>query len=238
MSLFANLKDSGLEKATDTLGGFGVLETGLYPATVKLAYAGKSAGGAMNVSFIFSLESGQEFRETIYVSNRNGENFYVSPKDPKKKNPLPGFTTVNDIAQIAGGIPLSEAETEPKVIKLMNWETRKEEPQEVPVLTQLLNKPVLLAIVKETVDKTAKNDATGEYGPTGESRDQNTIEKAFDPETRLTVSEANRGLEAGEFVDQWAAKNTGKTRDRRKVKDAAVTTGKPAPARKSLFGKK
>ena len=104
-------------------------------------------------------------------------------------------------------------------------------------------------IVKILEDKTKKNDQTGEYDPTGETREVNSIEKVFHTELHLTVPEARAGKDRGEFWDAWLAKNKGQTRDKTK-KDgaksgapASAAPGSAAPAaaaqaRPSLFGPK
>jgi len=240
--MFNNLTDQGLEKAEDRLGGgFSPRETDIYTFKIKAAYAGKSQGGAMNVSLI-AVDSQGEYRETIYITNKKGENFFV--KDGKKI-PLPGFTIINDLCLIATGEPLSEQETEEKVINLYDFEAKKEVPTSVPMIMALVGAEVSLAIQKNLEDKKEK-DAAGDYAPTGETRETNTISKVFHTETKMTVVEALEGAEEAKFWDAWLEKNKGKVFDRTQ-KDAGG--GKPAGARPiptrakesgrpSLFGKK
>lgn len=241
--MFNNLTDQGLEKAEDRLGGgFSVRETDIYTFKIKAAYAGKSQGGAMNVSLI-AVDSQGEYRETIYITNRKGENFFV--KDGKKI-PLPGFTIINDLCLIATGEPLSEQETEEKVINLYDFEAKKEVPTSVPMIMALLDAEVSLSIQKNLEDKNVKNDA-GDYVPSGETRDTNTIGKVFHTETKMTVVEALEGAEEAKFWDAWLEKNKGKVFDRTK-KDTGggkpvgarptPTAGAKEGGRPSLFGKK
>ena len=241
--MFNNLTDQGLEKAEDRLGGgFSPRETDIYTFKIKAAYAGKSPGGAMNVSLI-AVDSQGEYRETIYITNKKGENFFV--KDGKKV-PLPGFTIINDLCLIATGEPLSEQETEEKVINLYDFEAKKEVPTSVPMIMALVDAEVSLSIQKNLEDKNVKNDA-GEYVPSGETRDTNTIGKVFHTETKMTVVEALEGAEEAKFWDAWLEKNKGKVFDRTK-KDAGggkPVGGRPAPSagakesgRPKLFGKK
>ena len=241
--MFNNLTDQGLEKAEDRLGGgFSVRETDIYTFKIKAAYAGKSQGGAMNVSII-ATDSQGEYRETIYITNKKGENFFV--KDGKKI-PLPGFTIINDLCLIATGEPLSEQETEDKVINLYDFEAKKEVPTSVPMIMALVDAEVSLSIQKNLEDKNVKNDA-GDYVPSGEVRDTNTIGKVFHTETKMTVVEALEGAEEAKFWDAWVDKNKGKVFDRTK-KDTgggkpagarpAPTAGAKEAGRPSLFGKK
>lgn len=243
-TIFKSLTTENMEEATDTLGGFSRLDTDVYPATIKMAYAGQSQGGAQSVTVIADVK-GQEHRETLYVTNRKGENFYPDKNDKSVRHPLPGFTTVDDLCLLATGHPLAEQDAEPKVVKIYNFEERKEVPTEVPVLLDLIGKNVQLGIVKRIEDKTAKNDQSGEYEPTGETREVNLIDKVFHVETGRTVSEYRHEIDPAEFMPAWIKRNQGKTRDVSKASKGNVAgnsgSGRPGggerkPASKSLFG--
>lgn len=241
MSFFTDLTKDNLEQEDDRLGGGGgLLDTGIYSATVKLAYAGQSANGARNVNLIFQMPNGNEFRETIYITNRKGEHFYL--RDGKQM-PLPGFSMIDSLCTIATEKPLAEQETSERVVKLYDFDQKAEVNTKVTVLTDLLGKSVSLAILRVLENKSVK-DSNNVYQPTAETRELNTIDKVFHTETKLTVSEARKGLEAGEFWDKWEAKNAGKTRDSRKIKgDGVGNASAPQQAsqvlapKKSLFSK-
>lgn len=252
MSMFANLKTEGLEESQDRLGGYAPWETDIYSGTIKMMYAGESAKGAKSVTVVFEA-GGREYRETVYVTNQKGENFFPNKDDPKKKVPLPGFTTIDDICLCASGAPLCDQDIQEKMVKLWDPEEKKELPKSVPVLVDLIGKPVSLAISKVLENKNKKNDSTGEYEPTAEERNINVIEKVFHTESKMTATEARNGKTEGEFWTAWVERNKGQTRDKRKIKDGSAgqagrptprTQGGPpqasagAPARKSLFGGK
>ena len=220
MSVFGNLTNDGLEETNDRLGGFNVRDTDAYEATIKVAYAGQSAGGARNVTVVVELPDG-EYSETIYVTNKKGENWFLNQNDKSKKVPLPGFTTIDDICLVTTGKPLSEQDSEEKVVKVYDYDEKKELPKSVPVLTELTGKPVILGILKSVVDKNVKNDSTGEYEPSGETREENTIEKVFHHPSKVTVVEAREAQKAGRdaeavFYDKWVEKNKGVTRNKAK----------------------
>lgn len=255
MALFKNLTSEGHEENTDRLGGGGAVETGLYAGKIKVAYAGASQGGAQNVTLIATLDGGREYRETIYVTDKTGKNYYV-PKGAKDgvKASLPGFTTIDDLCQVSTGAPLSEQETEEKTVNIYDFEAKKEMPKGVEVLTGLTGVDILVAIEKTLENKSVKNDSTGQYEPTADTREVNNIVKVFHPELRVTVPEAKKAEKDGTelkaiYIDAWAEKNAGQTRDKRTIKDgSAGTSGRPTagpPAasgssapRQSLFGKK
>lgn len=236
MALFSNLTDNGLEASQDKLGGFQLLESGVYPAKIKAAYAGSSQSGAMNITVIADINS-YEYRETIYITNKEGKNYYTTDKAPDKKQPLPGFTTINDLCLLACGKPLSEMETEDKVLNVYSAEAGKEVPTQVPVLMDLLNKEIVLGIIKEKRYKSVLKD--GSYVDSDEIREQNVINKVFHAESHFTVNEILNKKDSPEFYEKWSAKNTGVTADRTKGKKPAVSGSSAKPSatapRKSLF---
>jgi hypothetical protein len=236
-ALFGTLSSEGLEEAQDRLGGFSRLDTGSYTGLIKVAYAGQSAGGARNITIVADLD-GREFSETVYITNKKGENFYsVKDKDKKetgKKAPLPGFTTVDDICLVTTGEPLMAQPTEDKILKIYDPEARAEMPKSVPVLTELTGKMITLGIVK-TLENKSVNDGNGNYIPTEETREVNSIDKVFEATTKATVVEAKQAAEAGTainpvFHDAWVEKNQGKTRDKTD-KSIAGSAGAGRPGR-------
>ena len=253
MSLFGNLKvTDDMEKTEDRIGGnYGAIDTDIYTGKVKMAYAGQSAGGARNVTLIMAGGDfgDREYRETIYVTNKKGDNFYM--KDDRK-NQLPGFTQMNHLCQIAAGKELFEMVGEDKMVNVYDPEQKKEMPKSVPVLVELLGQEVSLAIVRSTENQTEK--VGDEYKPKadGSTRDVNTIDKVFHTATRMTIHEAQAKQKDAsvepEFWDKWLERNKGQTRDKT-TKNAGGTAGRPgggapqggsnnsgAAPRSSLFG--
>lgn len=143
--MFGNLTNDGLEEAGDRLGGGSLFETGVYEGVVKMAYAGKaSQSNAQSITVLIDI-GGREFRETLWVTNRNGENSWQDKTDPKKKHPLPGFTQVDDLCLVTTGQGLADQEIEEKVVKIYDFEQKKDMPTNVPVLVDLIGKPVYVA---------------------------------------------------------------------------------------------
>jgi len=247
-NLFGNLSNEGLEETQDRLGGYAPHASGIYTGPIKMAYAGQAKSGARFIYLSLELD-GREYRETIYITNKAGENWFLN-KETKKKVPLPGFTTIDDICLVATGVPLSEQESAEKVVNVYDPDAKKELPKSVPVLTELLGKSVSVAVQLSTENKSVKNGA-GEYEPTADTRDVNNIEKVFDTDSKMTVAEARDGKDKATFWDAWSERNTGKVRDKRTIKDgqggapgrpgARAAAGPPmggatqAP-KKSLFG--
>lgn len=245
--MFGNLTTDGLQESQDRLGGIQVFNTDIYIGVIKALYAGKSTGGATSVTLIADLD-GKEYTETLYVTNKDGQNWFANKQDNTKKVPLPGFTVVDDICLIATGEPLATQETEEKVVKVWDSEAKKEMPKSVPMIIAALGKPIALGIQKTLANKQTKVGT--EYVANAETREENHIDKVYHPEMKLTVAEARAGQDVAQFWDAWLLKNKDQVRDKRTIKDGEVgSSGAPSktppkpnapagqPARKSLFGK-
>lgn len=248
MGLFNNLGTQELEKSEDRLGGFKAIDTDIYTGPVKALFAGKSKEGAMSLTVVVDIGGGREYKETLWITNKKGENFFT--KD-NKKQPLPGFTVANEIALMTTEKELHQLDTEEKVIKLYDFELKKEVPTTVQMVTEAIGKPVALGILKVLENKSKKNDSTGKYEPIEETREVNIIDKVFHPELHVTIPEA-RDQKPAEFWDGWLKRNKGQLRDKRDIKDGDAgaksggkggSSGPPQaggggqPPKKSLFGK-
>lgn len=221
---------------------------------IKVAYVVTSEGGATGIGLQLDL-GGKDYNETVYITNKQGENFFTTDRDPGKKIPLPGFTLINDLCMVTTEKPLSEQESEEKMVNIYDPAERKAVPRGAQVLTELTGKTAFFGILKKLENKNAKNQATGKYEPTADSRETNSLVKVFHDPTKLTLNEVMVAQEAGEmpesavFYEAWIKKNKGVTQDARKIKDGAggAKSGKPggppqaganAPKTNSLFGNK
>lgn len=256
-NLFGNLSTQDHEEVQDRLGGFSAYETDAYTGKIKAAYAGKSDSGAQSMTFIFALPSG-EYRETAWVTNKEGKNYYHPKKADgtvitDKKQTLAGYTVANDIALVTVGKELGELVFEEKVMNVYDPDAKKELPKAVMMATELLGQEVTLGIVKQIVDKQQK-DASGQYVSTGETREENQIEKVFHHPSNITVVEQREAVKAGRdatpvFYEKWVEKNKGQTRDRSTKSNQNGQSGRPGQKsppqagqqtaqRTSLFGNK
>jgi len=222
---FANLKTQGLEQSEDRLGGgFQARDSGAYDMKVKVAYAGTSDGGAHSVT-IHLVDSKGEYRETIYITNKNGENFFLNKDDKTKKVPLPGFTVINDICMMTTEQPLCDQVWEEKTVNLWDNDLKKEVPKAVMVCTSILDKEVTVGLLQTLKNKGVKQP-DGSYADGPEERTEVNISKVFHTETKYTMAEAIAGAQTADFYQKWVDKNTGAVIDKRSVKNGAA--GKPA----------
>ena len=201
--MFDNLMmDDSIQAEKDVLGGGGsLLETGVYDFTIEMAYASKSAGGAAALNVHLKSDSGATLRKAIYVTNKKGENFYIG-KDGQKAY-LPGFLLATNLCLLTVKKELHQVTPEDKTIMLYDFDAKKELPTKAKVLVDLIGQRVTVSIVKEVVDKTAKQ-GDGSYAPTGETREQNELSKVFN-EDGLTQLEKDSGATEAKFKAAWIA---------------------------------
>lgn len=229
MNMLASLKsDVKVAADSDVLGGSRVLDTDIYAATLDAVFTGMSDSGAMNVTIHAKTDSGQEIKQTIYITSNKekGQKTYYTKNDVNY--PLPGFSVINNIAQLAVGKDISELETENKIVKVYDFKQSKEVMKEVPMIVDLVGKKVEFAIMKEVVDK-EKSDGNGGYAATGETREQNEIVKVFclrEGFEHQTASEIRDKVGAAEFHPEWLKKNKGTVRNKAKSAGTAGAPGK------------
>lgn len=214
MNMLANLaSDATIAHEKDSVGGSGPAESGLYNHTISMAYLTKSSGGALGL--VLSLKDGnREVRQTLWMTSgtaKGGKNYYE--KDGERHY-LPGFNLANSLCLLTTGKEISALETETKVVNVYSYEAKAEVPTKVEVLMDLIGKEIITGLIKQTVDKTKKNDATGVYEATGETRDENEIDKFFRASDRMTTAEIRAQADTASFIQTWDQKWSGKTRER------------------------
>lgn len=224
-----------IEQEKDTLGGARVLESGLYTLRIEHAFGDVSKSGAKSLNVRFVTEDGTKIDQQFFVSSstaKGGKNFY---EKNGKKFQLPGFALANNLCLLAAKKNLSEMVVEPKVLKLWDRDSSKELPTSKNCLVELFDKVIIAGVLKDTVDKnkdTGTVDASGNkiYAQTGETRDQNEIDKFFRERDGFTVAEILAKEPEAKFKDEWAKKFTGITRDKttKGAKPVAGVPGTPA----------
>jgi len=243
MSFLSNLKTDGtIKEQGDSLGGGFVLDSGVYDMVVDMAYINLSAGGAYGLVCVFKSAEGKTLKQTFWMTGGTAKgqlNYYVD-KDGNKQY-LPGFSQANALALLTVGKEIAECEPEKKMVKAYNPDLKKEVPTEKDVLTEMIGQPIKLGVIKQIVDKTTKAP-DGTYQPTGETREENDIDKIFHAETGCTVTELRNGQTEAGFLPKWEEKWKGEVKNRAKgVKDAGKpgvpgTSATTSAPKKSLFG--
>lgn len=208
------------------------VDSGVYQGTVKNAFIGKSSGGATSVSLEVKLDSGKTIFETIYVTNREGNNTYE--KDGVIGY-LPGFLTVNQIALFATGKDLFELESEleERIVKQYDSKAGKQVDKPAMVIVPLLEQPILVGIKEVRENKTKAGDG-GKRITLSEDRVYNTIDKVFHPATNHTQAELEQDKEAT-YIETWKKDNEGKLDDRYKSVESANSATVTKPTSSGLF---
>lgn len=252
--MFENLQTSeDVQEATDNLGGTFILDTDVHNMDIDMAYIDYSDGGAMSLVLTFT-SPGKTLRQTLWMTSGNdkgNKNFYLDRNNNKQY--LPGFTLADDLSLMTCNIPMAQQVTEEKTINVYDFTAKKELPVKKQVVMSMLQKKIKVAVFKQIVDKSIKNptfnadlpvsDANLKYVTTGETRDENEIDKFFSSAKSLTVVEARAGVQEGVFINQWIEKNAGVVRNRAKGATATAgaaggNTAAPAAAepKTNLFG--
>ena len=226
----------------DSLGGGYILPSDIYMLTVETAFLQPATSGAVGVVLRFKTKEGnKDYRETVYITNRKGETFYVRDG---QQHLLPGYLMIDTLCQMVTGNSLEKQNTELRTVKVYDPELQKEVPAEREVLVDLQGGDVYAGIIKSVEDKT-KKDASGAYTPTGETREANSISKFFHSESKQTLAEAIAGTDSKFFAD-WLTKYKDQVINNAKGVAGGATQGKvpatpanaPAPTTGGLFAKK
>lgn len=222
-------KREGINETTaDKIGGGSyTLNSGLYPAKITKAYLqGSSKSNAMSIVFEFALPDNKTLTETVWVTNGKGENFYIDQKTSKPSY-LPGFELASNIAFVATGKELSALSPEDKVVEIYNSDLQKKAPTPVKMLMDLVNQDLVIGIQKVIEFKQTKNQLTGKYEDTAETRETNEIVNVFTP-AGFTALEAKAGATEVNFINEFQKVYTAEyLRD--KTKKAAKTPGATTP---------
>ncbi|WP_038345673.1 hypothetical protein [Acinetobacter sp. A47] len=238
MSVLAGLSyDSNIKNETDSVGGkFKLFASGVYNAVIKMAYIQIADSGAVGINCTFGIGE-DEYKETFYVSNKEGKAYYVDKNSGEKKY-LAGFLHMDAICCLAAKRALSEMDTESKMVKVYNKDAKQEVPTKVDVLVDLLDKEVKLAIIQQKVFKQEKVD--GKYVDTEETREENNVDKVFRASDNKTTAEIRAKAEEAAFIDVWKGRWDGEVKDRTKGKKpkgaAAGKAGAPAKPKAATSG--
>ena len=249
-NIFANKKGVKSEKVEeDYIGGGGVLDTDIYPGVIKYAYIGKSQRSeARSLNLCIMVNGNKEVTRQIWMTNGQGDVTYKDKKTGEEKN-LPGYNQVNSLAMLLLSQEIGDLDVEEKTLNLYDFDAKKELPQAVDCFVDLHGLELQVAIQRQTVDKTQKNESTANYEPTGETRDENEFVKFFPAERLVTISEVARFVESlggdfdevlsdgeigkaisnmegdGDYATKWLEKNRGQTWDRSKGKSEGKAFG-------------
>ena len=257
-NIFGNQESVSLQEVeSDFVGGSGPLRSNIYKGIIKYAYVDKARESeAKCLKLNIQIENEGEIAKTIWFTNKNGEIHYNDKKTGEKRN-LPGFNQVDSLAMLVLGKSITQVDVEEKILKVYDYDKKEEAPKKVDCFFDFHNQPVQVAIQRQTIDKTSKNDVTGLYEPTGETVDVNEFVKFFPGDKLVTISEitqfingrgssledvlssgemkkAIQACPTGEFGWKWMERHEGKTRNRSTVRQSTRNSVR-SNTRESLF---
>lgn len=194
-NIFASKKAAADTIEDDYIGGSGgALDTDVYEATIKACYMQKaSASEAMSVVTLLKIDN-REVRSQIWTTNRSGGVTYKDKKTGEEKN-LPGYTQINALALLVTGKELGNLDVENKSLNLYDFDAKKELPTAVDHFSELQGQKIMVALQRQTVDKTAKDPTSGDYLTVFDekgnavTRDVNEVVKFFPEGKTVTISE-------------------------------------------------
>lgn len=217
----ANTTNEQIETDSDRLGGSFVWDGGAYLVTILAAYAGKSKGGAGSMNFEVQDEKGRKFKFTEWVTSGNEKGNKPYYEKDGKKSYLPGFNNVNAISMFCVQKELNALTFETKILKLRDFDLKKDVPTDVPMAVELIGKQFILGLEKHEVNKTAKvgNDYKPVHKPgqptVPETKFENQVGKIFYAANNATIAELREAKQKGvavsaDFYPKWVEANTGK----------------------------
>lgn len=241
--MFNDIKvDSSIQVSGDRLSGSTLLESGVYDFTIKLAYGSLSKGKASALNLLLETADHREIKQQLWVTSgeAKGRLPYYIDKRTKTKKFLPGYELANDLCMMTINKPLNQTVSEDKTIMLYDYSQGKEVPTQVKMLTELIGKKIFGGVIKQIVDKNILDSTTNTYVPSGETREENEIDKFFHHPTGLTVTEAKAKIEEPKFKNDWVKRWSEVTRDKTTKLGTlpGAPAGKPnsAETAPSLFG--
>ena len=212
------------EVEKDTLGGGGALPSDLYSFVIKAAYFDFSKGKAMSVNLKLETDTGRRLNVTEYITSGEAKGCKPYYEKNGQKFPLPGYAKMNTLCQLVTGKPINELTAEDKILKLYDFNERKETNQSKKVISELTNQPIKAGVFKIIEDK-KQNDGSGNYVPTGETREVNEVAKFFNSDGK-TIEEVTGGKDAA-FAEEWTKAHQGKTKDKSTKSAGGTTAGAP-----------
>lgn len=239
MTDFLNINRGGAKQESENVGGGRpIFDSNVYSAKVKQAYLDVSPSGAKFCDVTLDI-NGKDYQERLWLTNSKGEGFYLD----RDNNPQPmgGLTRFDELLFAAGFANAGAAGIGPANVRMWDNDSRAFViKQHATVVTGLRDKEVLVALLRQTENKTKRNQNTGKYEKINEKIETNSIQKFASP-SKQTQLEAVNKVDPPTFIDAWVKQWEGKVRDNYKQQKNAASEGIPsasggAAAADDIFG--
>lgn len=219
------------EVEKDSLGGGGVMTTDIYGFTIKAAYFDFSKGKAMSVNLKLESDTGRKLNVQEYITSGEAKGCKPYYEKDGKKFPLPGYSKMNTLCQLATGKPINELTAEEKILKLYDFDAKAETNQTKKVIVELTGAKIQAGVFKIIENKRKNMAGQGEkpdYQPTEETREINEVDKFFNEDGK-TIEEIVSKKDAN-FAEEWLKAHQGKTKDKTVKVAGGATAGAPMGA--------
>lgn len=223
-NLFGLKNVDGIEADKDTLGGFQVHPSGLYPIAIDVMYLKEAESGAKAIVLSGELEGGVKYTEEFYFTSGTAKGGQHYTERNGKKRFLPGFNMMDAALNMLIGkglFDITADDVEETVVKLRNKDG-KEEPTTVNAIANVKGKVLVLAIQK--LVKNGRKEINGVWKDTNDRREQNQTDRLFN-EDGFSINELRAGATDPAFMEEWRAAWEGKDRDTYKPVEGGAAGG-------------
>ena len=201
-NIFANIDaDVEVQEAVD-FDGKRTKDTGVYDAVIKLCYLSLAGTGSTMLNTVYKIGNSEVSLKAEYLYKDPKVQYYIDKKTGAKKQNI-GIAKLNELHTVATGVPLKDATIEDKVIKVWDYDLKKEAPVKRQVITSLTGAKVKLALQEIRENK---------YSDPTQEAFLNEVVKVLHADTGATLAEKNAGKDAT-WADNWEAKNKGVLKD-------------------------
>ena len=223
MTDFFDLDKGGAEAPKESLGGFSIPESGVYPFKVVQAYADKYQSGSKFISVTFKIGDNQEHTERFLMSSGQGKSYWTD-KDGKNHE-YTSVTRMEELLYAAGLQGWSQAGMAPGKIRAWDSSSRAFTLQShEQVLHALRDAEGLVAIEKVIENKQEKGDK-------GYRKTNNKVENAYvrkiSKANGMTKIEEAKGINPPVFMEAWKERYAGNTTNQFKLQADAPQVGAP-----------
>ena len=225
MSILSSLKIDTSILEGDSFAKKQTFPSELYLTVIKSAYLEEAKSEALAVNITFDLLNGEEYKEKMYITSgaaKGKKNYYEKNGE---KTYLPGFSKMNAICKLITGSDLSAQDVEDKLVKVYDFDLKKEILVKKPCITSLQEVSIVIGLLEKEEFKRIKDG--NNYIESDEIVTVNEIDKIFNNES-LSLVEVLAGKTEPEHSEKWRKDNAGIVRKVKKKATANTTTLKAA----------
>jgi hypothetical protein len=205
------------EEREPSTGSNWILESGVYPMIIDMAYRKEAASGSIGLHLHLKSKEHPTIvhkeRFTLTSGHAKGQKNYFVDKEGVEKL-LPQMQMANELCQLAFDDPkteLAEYPREDKMIKLWDYDQKADVPVKVSAYVDLIGKEIMVGMVKIATNK--RKQVGDKWVPTSGVKEYNEVSKFYHPESGLTAQEIEDGKTQPEHLEAWKEKHDHKTID-------------------------